>query len=58
MYVCVTECVSVTEIELVCAEKRDRRIVDPILMKASYKSLRESDCWRAGVGTLIPECRQ
>jgi len=52
------ERVSMTEIELVCAEKQDRRIVDLILVKASYKSLRESDCWHAGVGTLIPECRQ
>lgn len=48
------ECASMTEMELVCTEKRDRKIVDPILVKASYKSLRESDCWCAGVGTLIP----
>lgn len=47
-----------TEIESVCAEKRDRRIVDLILQKSSYKSLRESDCWHAELGTLIPECRQ
>lgn len=47
-----------TEIESVCAEKRDRRIVDRILEKAGYKSLRESDCWQAEPGALIPECRQ
>lgn len=58
MYVHVRKCVNVTEIKVVCAEKRARRIVDPILMKASYKSLSELDCWHAGVGTLIPECRQ
>lgn len=55
---CEQQCVSMTETELLCAEQQDRRIVDPILGKASYRSLRESDCWQAGVGTLIPECRQ
>lgn len=46
------------ETELLCAEQQDRRIVDLILRKASYRSLKESDCWHAGVGTLIPKCRQ
>lgn len=26
--------------------------------ESKLQSLRESDCWHAGVGTLIPECRQ
>lgn len=55
--VCVRERVQVWQIELACAEKQDG-IVDPILVKASYKSLREWDCWRVGAGALIPECRQ
>lgn len=41
-----------TETELLCAEQQDR-IVDLILRKASYRSLRESDCWHAGAGALI-----
>lgn len=46
------------ETELLCAEQQDRRTVDLILRKASFRSLRESGCWHAGVGTSIPECRQ
>lgn len=58
VYVWTTDCVSMTETELLCAEQQDRRTVDLILRKANYRSLGESDCWHAGVGTLIPECRQ